>query len=218
MYPAQRLTLCAALAGFAAAPLAGRRRRDRRRERGHPLEHDRDGGGSRRPRPDSRFPDDGHRPGRGSRCRQRHRPPLRAVYVATSRRPAPRSTRRSRPPPVTCSSCCRRAGSAITNAEYAAALAEIPEGPAKAAGISVGQQCAAETLDRRATDGLADAALPVYVPSGLPGDYDFTPPFNFALFPGLGPADTVGHRSRRPHRARSRPAAQPPSTRSTSTT
>ena len=75
---------------------------------------------------------------------------------------------------------------AITDAEYAAALAEIPDGPAKVAGISIGQLCAAETLDRRATDGLADAALPVYVPSGAPGDYDFTPPFNFALFPGWG--------------------------------
>jgi len=75
---------------------------------------------------------------------------------------------------------------AITDAEYAAALAEIPDGAAKVAGISIGQQCAAETLNRRATDGLADAALPVYVPSGAPGDYDFTPPFNFALFPGWG--------------------------------
>jgi membrane-associated phospholipid phosphatase len=75
---------------------------------------------------------------------------------------------------------------AITNAEYAAALAEIPDGPGKVAGISAGQLCAAETLGRRATDGLADAALPVYVPSGAPGDYDFTPPFTFALFPGWG--------------------------------
>ena len=60
---------------------------------------------------------------------------------------------------------------AITDAEYAAALAEIPDGPAKVAGISAGQVCAAETLDRRATDGLADAALPEYVPSGAPGDF-----------------------------------------------
>jgi hypothetical protein len=75
---------------------------------------------------------------------------------------------------------------AITDAEYAAALAEIPDGPAKGAGIWIGQRCAVDTLNRRATDGLADAALPVYVPSGAPGDYDFTPPFNFALFPGWG--------------------------------
>jgi len=75
---------------------------------------------------------------------------------------------------------------ALTDAEYAAALAEIPDGPAKAAGISVGQLCAAETLERRADDGLAQAALPVYVPSGAPGDYDFTPPFTLALFPGWG--------------------------------
>ena len=72
------------------------------------------------------------------------------------------------------------------NGEYAAALAAIPDGPAKAAGIAVGQQCAAETLNRRANDGLADADFPVYVPSGEPGDYDFTPPFNFALYPGWG--------------------------------
>ena len=75
---------------------------------------------------------------------------------------------------------------AITDAEYAAALAEIPEGAAKAAGIAVGQQCAAETLARRAADGLADAAFPLYVPSGAPGDYAFTPPFTFALYPGWG--------------------------------
>jgi hypothetical protein len=75
---------------------------------------------------------------------------------------------------------------AITDAAYHAALANIPDGQAKTAGIAVGQLCAFETLNRRATDGLADAALPVYAPTGAPGDYDFTPPFNFALFPGWG--------------------------------
>jgi hypothetical protein len=75
---------------------------------------------------------------------------------------------------------------------YAAALLAVPDGPAKTAGITLGQQSAAANLERRATDGLDTAGMPVYVPSGAPGDYDFTPPFDKpplgpgALFPGWG--------------------------------
>jgi PAP2 superfamily len=69
---------------------------------------------------------------------------------------------------------------------YLAALAQIPNGPAKDAGIRVGQQSAAAILSHRAADGIADATQPVYVPTLQPGDYAFTPPFNFALFPGWG--------------------------------
>ena len=75
---------------------------------------------------------------------------------------------------------------------YAAALGGIPDGPAKVAGIALGQQSAQANLARRADDGLATANQPVYVPSGAPGDYDFAPPFDApplgpaALFPGWG--------------------------------
>jgi hypothetical protein len=70
------------------------------------------------------------------------------------------------------------------HALYLAALSQIPEGPAKAAGIAIGQQSAAATLNRRAADGAATADLPVYVPTKQPGDYDFTP-FNAPTPPGV---------------------------------
>jgi hypothetical protein len=77
-------------------------------------------------------------------------------------------------------------------ADYAAALAAVPNGPAKDEGVILGRQCAQANLDRRADDGIATVAEPVYVPTGEPGDYDFTPPFDrpplgpIALFPGAG--------------------------------
>jgi membrane-associated phospholipid phosphatase len=75
---------------------------------------------------------------------------------------------------------------------YAAALAAIPDGPAKEAGIAVGQRCAQAVLDRLATDGVTQATEPVYVSTGQPGDYDKTPfnaptpPGVVGLFPGWG--------------------------------
>jgi hypothetical protein len=92
---------------------------------------------------------------------------------------------------------------------YAAALLAVPEGPAKQAGIALGQQAAAANLARRGGDGADVAASPVYVPTGQPGDYDFTPPFDgtpfgpVALFPGWGNVtpfgiDVAEHRPRGP--------------------
>jgi membrane-associated phospholipid phosphatase len=81
---------------------------------------------------------------------------------------------------------------------YSAALLAVPDGPAKNAGISLGQQSAAANLARRAGDGSATATAPAYVPSGQPGDYDFTPPFDgpplgqAALFPGWGNVTPFG--------------------------
>jgi membrane-associated phospholipid phosphatase len=75
---------------------------------------------------------------------------------------------------------------------YAAALEAIADGPAKDAGITLGQQSAKANLARRSNDGLAGAAEPAYVPTGEPGDYAFTPPFDqppfgpVALLPGWG--------------------------------
>ncbi len=85
--------------------------------------------------------------------------------------------------------------------EYAATLAAVPDGPAKDQGVLLGQQAARANLDRRADDGILPSPWPpqqgpitepVYVPTGKPGDYDFTPPFDApplgpaALFPGWG--------------------------------
>jgi hypothetical protein len=84
---------------------------------------------------------------------------------------------------------------------YAAALGGVPDGPAEDNGISLGQQAAQANLERRAVDDIAPGpwpptegpiTKPLYVPTGKPGDYDFTPPFDapplgpIALFPGLG--------------------------------
>ena len=85
--------------------------------------------------------------------------------------------------------------------EYAAALAEVPDGPAKDQGVLLGQQAARASLDRRLPDGIVAGPWPpqqgpitepVYTPTGQPGDYAFTPPFDappfgpLALFPGWG--------------------------------
>lgn len=80
----------------------------------------------------------------------------------------------------------------VIEAAYAAALAMIPDGPAKEAGLVLGRDSAQANLDRRNDDGLATATEPLYVPTGQPGDYDFTPPFDqpplgpLALLPGWG--------------------------------
>jgi hypothetical protein len=85
--------------------------------------------------------------------------------------------------------------------EYARALAGVQDGPAKDQGIALGRDAARANLDRRADDGVVPGPWPpqqgpitepVYVPTGKPGDYDFTPPFDapplgpIALFPGWG--------------------------------
>lgn len=84
---------------------------------------------------------------------------------------------------------------------YAAALADVPDGKAEDDGVRLGQHAARANLERRAADGIAPGPWPplqgpitepVYVPTGKPGDYAFTPPFDappmgpIALFPGFG--------------------------------
>ncbi|HJV96866.1 MAG TPA: vanadium-dependent haloperoxidase, partial [Albitalea sp.] len=71
------------------------------------------------------------------------------------------------------------------DAAYAAALARLPEGSAKAAGVTLGQQTAQAILAARVGDGAADAQGP-YVPAQTPGAYQFTPPFDFAAFVNWG--------------------------------
>ena len=108
--------------------------------------------------------------------------------------------------------------------EYAAALADVPDGPAKDQGVLLGQQAARANLDRRADDGIVPSPWPpqqgpitepVYVPTGKPGDYDFTPPFDapplgpVALFPGWGRLtpfviDLARHRLKGPDPLRSK--------------
>jgi membrane-associated phospholipid phosphatase len=87
---------------------------------------------------------------------------------------------------------CSPSQQATIEAAYTEALAAIADGPAKDAGVALGQQSAQANLDRRADDGFSTVAEPLYAPTGAPGDYDFTPPFDappfgpLAALPGWG--------------------------------
>lgn len=76
-------------------------------------------------------------------------------------------------------------GVASVEADYAAALAAIPDGPAKTLGLRIGQAAALTILAIRAGDGSdTDFADPAYRTGTKPGDWRFTPGFDFALAPG----------------------------------
>lgn len=74
----------------------------------------------------------------------------------------------------------------LVEAEYARTLSATREGPAKAAGIATGRAAAWAILNHRQGDGADTAAQPAYVPGSGPGEYQFTPPFDFAAQPGWG--------------------------------
>lgn len=75
---------------------------------------------------------------------------------------------------------------ALVNEAYEGVVAPIPEGTGKTAGLATGLAAARATLARRQGDGSETAAEPVYVPRPGPGEYQFTPPFQFAAQPGWG--------------------------------
>jgi vanadium-dependent haloperoxidase-like protein len=62
---------------------------------------------------------------------------------------------------------------AFVNAQYAADLATIPDGAARARGIAVGQAAARAILARRSVDGATTFVL--YTPGTRPGDWQPTP-------------------------------------------
>jgi membrane-associated phospholipid phosphatase len=67
---------------------------------------------------------------------------------------------------------------------YTAALAGIPPGPARDAGVAVGEACASRTLQDRGNDGLEAVGFPyslqpTYTSTNAPGDFQAVP------FPGL---------------------------------
>jgi hypothetical protein len=71
------------------------------------------------------------------------------------------------------------------DAAYAASLAGIADGPAKASGVAIGQAAAAAILALRSADG-STAPMP-YTPGTAPGAYQLTPPnFAPAVLPGWG--------------------------------
>jgi hypothetical protein len=75
---------------------------------------------------------------------------------------------------------------ALVEAAYGRALAGVPDGPGKDAGVATGRASAVTNLTLRQEDGFEEATQPVYVPRPGPGEYQFTPPFNFAAQPGWG--------------------------------
>ena len=80
---------------------------------------------------------------------------------------------------------CIDAGIASVEAAYTAALADIPDGQAKAQGIAVGQAAAAAILDLRADDGAVGPFLNFVCPQDTePGEYQCTPDTPFIAFEG----------------------------------
>jgi hypothetical protein len=81
----------------------------------------------------------------------------------------------------------RPGSAAALDALRASSLAAIADGPAKDAGIQVGEDAAAAMLALRADDGSAEAAGVPYTPGNDPGDWRPTPPLHApALLPGWG--------------------------------
>lgn len=79
------------------------------------------------------------------------------------------------------------ASNAVLNASLTVSLAQIPDGPAKDAGIAAGQQAAVAMLLYRANDGAATAQSVPYTPGTNPGDWQPAPPtFTVASQPGWG--------------------------------
>jgi hypothetical protein len=76
---------------------------------------------------------------------------------------------------------------ASVEADYAAALDTIPDGPAKRKGVNVGARAAAAILALRADDGSDTPLIDAAYPQGdEPGEYLFTPGTPFAFAPGWG--------------------------------
>ena len=73
-------------------------------------------------------------------------------------------------------------------ADYAAALGGVPDGQAKAGGVSAGEKAAAAILRVRAKDDAQELLVgdPAYTEGVLPGSYRFTPGTPFAFAPRLG--------------------------------
>lgn len=82
---------------------------------------------------------------------------------------------------------CIDAAVAEVDAAYAAALQAIPAGTSKTLGLGVGRAAAATILALRADDG-SDTPFIVtdFVQGTAPGEYRFTPGFEFIVYPGWG--------------------------------
>jgi hypothetical protein len=80
---------------------------------------------------------------------------------------------------------CAATAVAGVEADYAAALASIADGPAKDQGVQLGRAAAATILAIRTGDGADTPLFDTAYPQGTaPGEYRFTPGFSFAFAPG----------------------------------
>jgi hypothetical protein len=98
------------------------------------------------------------------------------------------------------------AANASLDAEYSASLARLADGPAKAAGILVGQDAAAQMIEARANDGSSTPQT--FLPSsGDPGVWQPTPPaFGPGVFAHWGNVTPFGIESSDQFRADQPPA------------
>ncbi len=82
---------------------------------------------------------------------------------------------------------CIDASVAVVQQRYAAALAAVPDGPAKDAGVAIGRAAAAAIRHLRAHDGSDTPLIVSDFPQGTaPGQWRFTPDRPFAFAPGWG--------------------------------
>lgn len=82
---------------------------------------------------------------------------------------------------------CMGTGVATVEADYAAAIGNIPAGPARTAGLQVGRAAARAILQLRDDDGSDQPLADPNFPQGTrPGEYQFTPDLPFAFLPGWG--------------------------------
>ena len=78
---------------------------------------------------------------------------------------------------------CIDASLASVEAAYSAAIAALPDGPAKTQGIAAGQAAAAAILTRRTADGAVGPFLNTSCPQDTsPGKYQCTPGYPFVAF------------------------------------
>ena len=82
---------------------------------------------------------------------------------------------------------CVSAGIASVEADYAATLEALPDGPPKIRGVALGQDAADAVLTLRASDGFDTPLVdPNYQEGSAPGEYRYTPGTPFAFAPALG--------------------------------
>ena len=82
---------------------------------------------------------------------------------------------------------CIEGGIASVEADYASALAAIPNGSAKSQGVALGQAAAAAILALRSADGFDTPPIdPNYQEGTAPGEYRYTPGTPFAFAPHWG--------------------------------